>query len=111
MKKQDKNIIIKRIKLSLKSKMKLQKRIEKLQEQLIENNEIINILVEENEKSRSIYMKEHKKYNNLYEQRRILKNEIDFLKKRDKKLNQIEKMFEKEVDLCKLSKLVNKKIK
>lgn len=111
MKKQDKNIVIKNIKLSLKSKLKLQKKIDKLQNQLIENNEIINILVEENEKNRSRYVIEHKKYNNIYEQKRQLKNENELLKKRDKKLTQIEKMFEKEVDLSKLSKLISKENK
>lgn len=95
----------------IKSKKKLINKINNLQEIVIENNSTMDFLIKENEKNKNSLHKQHKKCGELLEENKKLNKQIEFLTKRDNRLQSIEMMFQGEVDLSKLSKLVKRKIK
>lgn len=56
---------IKKITLYFIERKRLYNKIEKLKEQIIENDATIDFLIKENNKNKEKYIQEHKKYSNL----------------------------------------------
>jgi len=60
------NKIIKKIKIYIKNKEKMEKEIEDLKKQIADDEEIIDFIIFENNNHKNRYIQEHKKYLELY---------------------------------------------